>query len=98
MHRLPLSAVGPDGRAVVTLGDREVAVFLVDGAVHAFANACPHEGNPLALGEIAGPTLTCAFHGWRFDLDTGACLIGEAAATRYPAELRGEEILIEVED
>jgi nitrite reductase/ring-hydroxylating ferredoxin subunit len=83
-------------RAVVTLDGRELALFLVDGRVHAFENRCPHEGNPLSEGEIAGPTLTCVFHNWRFDLETGACLFGDLPATRYDARVVGQQIVIDL--
>jgi nitrite reductase/ring-hydroxylating ferredoxin subunit len=81
-------------RAVVTLDGRELVLFRVEGRIHAFENRCPHEGNPLSEGEIAGPTLTCVFHNWRFDLETGACLFGDISATRYDARLEGDDILI----
>jgi UDP-MurNAc hydroxylase len=36
---------------------------------------CPHMGGDLTrFGSIDGSTLTCAVHGWRFDLRTGRCL------------------------
>ena len=69
-------------------------VFLSEGRAYAVANACPHQGNPLAEGEVLGTTLVCAFHGWRFDLETGACLLGEEPVTRYDAEVRDGEIWI----
>jgi nitrite reductase/ring-hydroxylating ferredoxin subunit len=93
---VPLSALGREGRAVVTLDGEPVALFRVGSAVHAFRNACPHSGNPLVEGEIAGGTLTCVYHLWRFDLETGACLAGEAPARRYPASVSGDSILVEV--
>jgi nitrite reductase/ring-hydroxylating ferredoxin subunit len=95
-HRVPLSALGQDGRAVVRLDGEEVALFRVDGEVYAFRNTCPHQGNPLVEGEIAGGTLTCAYHLWRFDLETGACISGEAPAHRYPAAVRGETIVVDL--
>ena len=82
------------GRAVVDAGDREIVVLEVDGAFHAFDNACPHQGNPLVDGEVLGDVLECAYHGWRFDLATGACLVGDESARRYPVELVGEELRI----
>ena len=97
-HRVPASILDPGGRAVVTVDGREIALFRVDGAVHALENACPHEGNPLVEGDLAGGTLTCVFHLWRFDLATGACLRGDAPARRYPAEERNGEIWIDVGD
>jgi UDP-MurNAc hydroxylase len=36
---------------------------------------CPHRRADLAhFGELDGHVLTCTLHGWRFDLETGACL------------------------
>jgi nitrite reductase/ring-hydroxylating ferredoxin subunit len=95
-HRVPLSALRADGRAVVVADGREIALFRVDGDVHALENACPHAGNPLVEGQIADRTLTCAYHLWRFDLETGACVSGEVPARRYPAEIRAGEIWIDV--
>jgi nitrite reductase/ring-hydroxylating ferredoxin subunit len=81
-------------RAVVELEGRRILLLRVGDDVHAFDNACPHEGNPLVEGEVLGDVLECAYHGWRFDLATGACLAGDEAAHRYPAELRGDEVRI----
>jgi nitrite reductase/ring-hydroxylating ferredoxin subunit len=95
--RIPLSTLDSDGRAVVEVNGRDIAVFVVDGAVYALDNRCPHEGNPLVEGEMLGPTLTCAYHGWRFDLETGACLHGDEPLRRYPGEIRDGEIVISVD-
>ena len=81
-------------RAVVEHEGRRILLLRVGDEVHAFDNACPHEGNPLVEGEVLGDVLECAYHGWRFDLATGACLVGDEAAHRYPAEQRGEEVRI----
>jgi nitrite reductase/ring-hydroxylating ferredoxin subunit len=92
--RIPLTSLGADGRAVVEVAGTEVAVFVVDGEAHAFANACPHEGNPLHEGEILGDTLTCAYHGWKFDLGTGACLFGDEPAGIFKAEIQNGEVVV----
>jgi nitrite reductase/ring-hydroxylating ferredoxin subunit len=81
-------------RAVVELEGRRILLLRVGDEIHAFDNACPHEGNPLVEGELLGDVLECAYHGWRFDLATGACLAGDEAAHRYEAELAGTEIRI----
>jgi nitrite reductase/ring-hydroxylating ferredoxin subunit len=93
--RLPLAALDRGGRAVIEAEDTQIAVFLVDGVPHAVENACPHEGNPLVLGDLAGGSLTCAFHQWRFDLETGACLHGDRPLTRFAATLEGDQIVVE---
>jgi nitrite reductase/ring-hydroxylating ferredoxin subunit len=92
--RIPLASLDSEGRAVVEVDGMEIAVFLVDGRAHAFVNACPHEGNPLSEGEILGETLTCAFHGWKFDLATGGCVFGDEAARTFPADVQGEDIVV----
>jgi nitrite reductase/ring-hydroxylating ferredoxin subunit len=92
--RIPLSDLDGDGRAVIDFGGTEIAVFVVDGEAHAFENACPHQGNPLREGEILGDTLTCAFHGWKFDLGTGACLFGDEPARVFRAEIRDGDVVV----
>jgi nitrite reductase/ring-hydroxylating ferredoxin subunit len=47
-------------------------------------------------GDVLGPTLTCAYHSWKFDLETGACLFGDEPVRLYPAELRDSEIWIQL--
>jgi nitrite reductase/ring-hydroxylating ferredoxin subunit len=86
----------PSGRTVVELEGHRVAVFRDDDQVFAVDAACPHAGNPLVEGDVLGTTLVCAFHGWRFDLETGACLLGELPVRRYPAELRDGELWIDL--
>ncbi len=96
-HPVPLSALEDGGRAVVTADGREIALFEIDGTVHALENACPHAGNPLAEGEVAAGTLTCVYHLWRFDLETGACLSGDKPARTYPAQIRGDKVWVELD-
>ncbi len=81
-------------RAVVSVDGAEIVVFRAAGRIHALANACPHAGNPLVEGDVLGDTLTCAYHGWRFDLETGACLFGEEPVRCYPAEERDGTVWI----
>ena len=66
----------PPGRgATVELNDgRELALYNVGGQFYAIDNFCPHKGAPLADGNLYGPSVECDWHGWRFDLSTGACL------------------------
>lgn len=84
-------------RTVVELEGKRILLLRVGDDVHAFDNACPHEGNPLVEGEVLGDVLECAYHGWRFDLATGSCVLGTRAARRYEAELVGEEIRIRLD-
>ena len=93
-HRLGFLELAPRERRLVEVGGRAIAVFRANGEVYAVDNACPHEGNPLIDGEVLGRTLVCAYHAWRFDLETGACLFGDAPVRTYPLEVRDGELWI----
>ncbi len=69
-------------RAVTLCGDK--LVLIRDrGRVHALHDRCPHRGVPLSLGRQQFPgTLSCAYHGWTYDLATGRLV---AAITDGPA-------------
>ena len=62
-----------------------------DGTVVVIDNACPHAGGNLSGGELAGKTVTCKWHHWTFDLETGACMDSPRARARvrcYRTEIR----------
>lgn len=62
----------PEGRGLrVELDGIELGLFRVAGRVFALENRCPHAGDPLSEGSLSGCIVTCAAHGWRFDLRTG---------------------------
>lgn len=95
----PLAGVTPDRPAIVLVGSYEVAIFLVDGEVRAYENACPHQGGPIAEGEIEGTNVTCPWHAWTFDLRTGRMAIGAdfACLRRFDARVRGDVIEVALE-
>lgn len=55
-------------------GDRYLAVFLVDGKIHVVENQCAHVGSPLDAGPVIDGAVRCPWHGWAYDLETGALL------------------------
>lgn len=76
---------------------RVFALFNVDGVVSAIDGICPHQGGPLADGEIEGTTVTCPWHGWRFDFRTGASPLGaKVKQPVYTVKIENDDILVEV--
>lgn len=74
---------------VVTEEGEEIALFKVKGKIFALNNACPHEGGPLAEGEIKGNMVICPWHDWRFNLKSGECVnVPGAEAITYKIELK----------
>ena len=74
----------------------EVAVVNLDGAFHAFSNACTHENVDLADTLLSGNELTCMFHGSVFNVETGEALVGPAykPLALYHVRIEGEEVLV----
>src|SRR6476646_731785 len=86
-------------RKVVRKDGKQVLLIAAGERVFAIANRCPHEGYPLSEGTLgAGCLLTCNWHNWKFDLQTGEALVGRDPVRTYPVELRGEEILFDLSD
>lgn len=68
------SDLAPGEGMTVRAGDRDVAVFNVDGEYYAVDDECPHEGGPLGQGMVFDGTVSCPWHFAEFDLATGESL------------------------
>jgi nitrite reductase/ring-hydroxylating ferredoxin subunit len=64
----------------VMVDDVAIALYRVDGAVHAVSDVCTHEYVRLSGGALAGRVIECPLHRARFDVVTGRCLARPAAA------------------
>ena len=56
---------------VVEHAGRPWRVVELDGSLAAFSAICPHALGPLEQAPLAGSTLECPWHGYRFDVKTG---------------------------
>lgn len=90
-----LSAVAPGTARAVRIDGRAIALFNVDGCVHALEDSCLHAGSSLAAGKFQGRTVTCRAHGWRYDVTTGALLVApELAVARFPVKIENGRLLV----
>ena len=80
------------------------------GTAHGVRNRCPHSGarhsawaacvtreagTPGAYMLAGTRVLRCPWHGWEFDLGTGACLDDDALrAAVYPVEIAGDIVRV----
>ncbi len=95
----PLDRLQSHGRALVRTDGHAIAVFDSGGTLYACANRCPHEGYPLMEGALSdGCILTCHWHNWKFDLETGDTVLGGDRLRLYPVERRDGEVWIDVAD
>ncbi|HXV94126.1 MAG TPA: Rieske 2Fe-2S domain-containing protein [Pseudonocardia sp.] len=83
-----------------TLCDERIVLVRDGGTAYALHDRCPHRGVPLSMGDqqFAG-TLSCAYHGWTFDLESGRLaavitdgpdspICGKVRVRTYPVEER----------
>jgi 3-phenylpropionate/trans-cinnamate dioxygenase ferredoxin subunit len=72
------------GRAVM-VAYKPIALFNVDGQIHAIDDPCPHAGSSLGNGKLDGRIVTCRSHGMKIDVVTGFFPASEGfAVNSYP--------------
>lgn len=96
---------------IVTIGKLPVGIFQIGSAYHALLNVCPHRGAALCEGPQCGTTMAtdgyafhygkdehvvrCAWHGWEFDIPSGAFLVDPSIkARRFDVTVDGEDIYV----
>jgi nitrite reductase/ring-hydroxylating ferredoxin subunit len=105
--------IPPGGRKIVEVAGRSIGVFNLSGEFFALRNRCPHQGGPLCEGRTwglleaqvpgefeytrAGEILTCAWHGWEFDIRTGQswCEPERLRVRRYEVSVEPGNALID---
>jgi len=91
------------GRAVVKLEGKQLALFAVGERVFACNNRCPHEGYPLIEGHVLdhvdhGCLLTCNWHNWKFELETGDNVYGGDSLRIYPTRVADGALWLDLGD
>ena len=85
------------GRPVFVDG-KVVALFKVDGAIHALDDSCPHAGSSLSAGKLEGAFVQCRGHGLRFDVRTGRMRgVDGYCAKTYPVRVTDGEVAIGID-
>jgi 3-phenylpropionate/trans-cinnamate dioxygenase ferredoxin subunit len=105
-----IGEIPPGARRIVELDGRSIGIFNVRGRYVAVLNVCPHALAPVCLGRLGGTTLpsapgqwvwgqegeilACPWHGWEFNLLTGACLTARRRLRLYPVTVEGDQIMV----
>ena len=91
------SDIPPGSGKVVQAGGKTIAVFNCDGQFYAVDNACKHRGGPLGEGTVSGTSVTCPWHGWEYDVTTGACQMDASITVQaFPVTVQGDDVLVAV--
>ncbi len=84
-----------EGRRVLVDGTA-VALFRTDEGYVAFDDHCPHAGAPLSSGTVRDGYVVCTWHGFTFDVHTGACPLypGAPSAKTRPVRVENGRVLV----
>lgn len=94
-----ISEIGDGKSKVVRAGGRTLAVFRIKDQFFALNNACLHRGGPLGEGDLEGYRVFCPWHGWTYDVRTGAFeIIPTLKVKSYPVRREGNSIMVEVDE
>ena len=87
----------PGAGKVVTVKDKTIALFNVDGTFYAIDNTCVHRGGPLGEGEMEGNVVTCPWHGWQYDVKTGVSETNPSAKVQtYQVKVDGSAVMVSI--
>jgi nitrite reductase (NADH) small subunit len=81
---LPVERCATGKATFVSIGEHALAVFHLSDPDRFIVTDghCPHAGGDLAGGRVEDNVVTCPWHEWSFDLDTGRCTTGKEAVLR----------------
>lgn len=92
-----VSDLKPGQGKVVTANGEEIALFNVGGKFFAINNTCKHRGGPLGEGELEDKIVTCPWHGWQYDVETGDCkTMPGMHVQQYQVKIEGNDVLVNV--
>jgi nitrite reductase/ring-hydroxylating ferredoxin subunit len=87
--------VTPGTGVAAEVNGQAIAVFNVGGTYCAIDNTCIHRGGPLGEGELEGDTVTCPWHGWQYNVKTGACINNPSATLKsYEVKVEGTDVKV----
>lgn len=86
----------PEGRGKpFKVGDREVAIFFIEGKYYALNDYCPHMGASLGVSGVFDDMVICDRHQWAFKLADGSCPdVPGLQAETYEVRVEGDEIQV----
>lgn len=73
----------------------DILLVRLDDQLHAYRNACAHQGLPLDGGHLEGDVLRCPWHGFQFEVSSGECMtVPEAQLEPFPLRVEDDTIWI----
>lgn len=80
---------------VVDVNGKQVALHNVEGEFFATDNTCLHQGGPLGEGALDGDTVTCPWHGWKYNVKTGVSPENpQVKVETFEVKVEGDEVKV----
>lgn len=95
----PPAGLPVDGLATATVDGVGVLVVNMGQRLSAYRNECAHEGLPLdnAVLDVGNGTLTCPWHGFCYDAESGECLSAPGAQLeQLPLRIDNGEVWVRI--
>jgi naphthalene 1,2-dioxygenase system ferredoxin subunit len=92
------SSLAEGDMLAVTVGDRQIALYNIEGEVYATDNICTHAFAILTDGWLDGDVIECPLHGGRFEVKTGKGLGPPIPCDlkTYPVRVVGDEVQVDI--
>ena len=85
----------PGHGKVVEVKGKTIALFNVGGIFYALNNTCLHMGGPIGEGYLEGNVVTCPWHGWQYNVESGVMEFDrDQKLQTYEVKVDGEEVKI----
>jgi nitrite reductase (NADH) small subunit len=89
--------IPPGTGKTVLVGMQPVALFNDAGRIHAYDGVCLHRGGPVGDGDVEDGIVTCPWHGWQYDVATGANVLDTAVCLRrHKVRVEGGAVFVRV--
>jgi nitrite reductase/ring-hydroxylating ferredoxin subunit len=95
--RVASAAAVREGEALaVDLAGTAIALYRVNGEIHALDDTCTHEFALLSQGFVEDGVVECPLHAAQFEIATGKCLCGPATEDlkTYAVRVEGDDVLV----
>jgi nitrite reductase/ring-hydroxylating ferredoxin subunit len=96
-HRLASVSEVRDGEGFpADLDGIPIALYRIEGRVHAVDDVCTHEFAVLSQGFVESGTIECPLHAAQFEIASGKCLSGPAMTDlrTYAVRVEGDDIYV----
>jgi nitrite reductase/ring-hydroxylating ferredoxin subunit len=95
IHVAMIDEIPPRSGKVITVGQREIALFRMGEEILAIDNVCPHAGGSLGAGTCKKGVVYCPIHLWGFELKTGACdTVSDMRADVFETRVTGGKVFV----